>query len=151
VSLLDPPVVRAKLYPRYGWQSIQYRSFELHDRLANFIFATTMAAAEEPMPQPAPFSYWIIFCPIAAVGTFSLLLLGLGRTGQRPPDSAWNGSFYSNPDDPALLVPKRFGIGYTLNFGNPWSWVVLAFVLLMVAVPIIVLVASTHHFPAVSR
>ena len=79
------------------------------------------------MPQPAHFSYWIIFGPIAAVGTFSLLLLGLGRTGPRPPDAAWSGSFYSNPNDPALLVPKRFGMGYTLNFGNPGSWAVLTF------------------------
>jgi len=125
---------------------------EVHDGLANLIFATTMAAEEEPpLPQPTPFSYWIIFGPIAAVGTFSLLLLGLGRTGQRPPDAAWKGSFYSNPNDPALLVPKHFGIGYTLNFGNRWSWAVLVFVLLMVAVPFIVLVASTGHLPAGSR
>jgi Family of unknown function (DUF5808) len=103
------------------------------------------------MPQPAHFSYWFIFGPIAAVGTFSLLLLGLGRTGPRPPDSAWKGSFYSNPSDPALLVPKRFGIGYTLNFGNPWSWAVLAFVLLMVAVPSILLMATSHQLPATSR
>jgi hypothetical protein len=124
---------------------------EVHDVLANLIFATTMAAEEGPMPQQAPFSYWIIFAPIAAVGTFSLLLLGLGRTGQRPPDAAWKGAFYSNPNDPALLVPKRFGIGYTLNFGNPWSWAVLAFVLLIVVVPFILLVASTRHLPATSR
>ncbi|HZV60655.1 MAG TPA: DUF5808 domain-containing protein [Candidatus Eremiobacteraceae bacterium] len=103
------------------------------------------------MAQPAPFSSWIIFGPIAAVGTFSLLLLGLGRMGQRPPDAAWKGSFYSNPNDPALLVPKRFGIGYTLNFGNPWSWAVLAFVLLMVVVPFILLAASTHRLPVTSR
>jgi hypothetical protein len=104
------------------------------------------------MPQPSPFSYWIIFGPIAAVGTFSLLLLGLGRTGQRPPDAAWKGSFYSNSSDPALLVLKRFGIGYTLNFGNPWSWAVLAFVLLMVVVPFILLmVTSSHPLPGTSR
>jgi Family of unknown function (DUF5808) len=97
------------------------------------------------MPQRVPFFYWIVFGPIVAVGTFSLLLLGLGRTGQRPADAAWKGSFYSNPNDPALLVPKRFGIGYTLNFGNPWSWAVLAFVLLMVAVPFILLVDGSGN------
>ena len=103
------------------------------------------------MPQPVHFSYWIIFGPIAAVGTFSLLLLGLGRTGPRPPDAAWKGSFYSNANDPALLVPKRFGLGYTLNFGNPWSWAVLAFVLLIVVVPFILLVGTPHLLPATSR
>ncbi len=56
-----------------------------------------------------------------------LVLLSIfARTEKRPPDEGWKGIFYSNPEDPALLVPKRFGIGWTLNFGNPWSWVVLA-------------------------
>jgi len=32
---------------------------------------------------------------------------------------------------------KRFGIGYTLNFGNPWAWVVVIFILLAIALPII--------------
>jgi hypothetical protein len=103
------------------------------------------------MSQPVPFFYWIVFGSIAAVGVFTLLLFGLGRTGARPPETAWKGSFYSNPSDPALLVPKRFGIGYTLNFGNPRSWAVLAFVLLMVVVPFIFLVASTHRLPVTSR
>jgi uncharacterized membrane protein len=31
-----------------------------------------------------------------------------------------------NPEDPALLVEKRFGFGWTLNFANPMSWVLLA-------------------------
>jgi uncharacterized membrane protein len=29
------------------------------------------------------------------------------------------GMFYYNRDDPSFLVERRFGIGYTLNFGNP--------------------------------
>ncbi len=29
------------------------------------------------------------------------------------------GMFYVNRDDPSFLVERRFGIGYTLNFGNP--------------------------------
>ena len=103
------------------------------------------------MPQPSPFSAWLIFGPIAAVGTFSLLLLRLGRTGRRPPDASWKGSFYSNANDPALLVPKRYEIGYTLNFGNPWSWAVLGVVLLMVVVPFIFLAVSTRHLPAMVK
>jgi uncharacterized membrane protein len=32
---------------------------------------------------------------------------------------AWRlGVFYVNPDDPSWMVEKRFGFGYTLNFGN---------------------------------
>jgi uncharacterized membrane protein len=103
------------------------------------------------MRQPVPFSYWIIFGPILLIGGLSVLLLALGRKGQRPPDAAWKGVFYSNPDDPALLVPKRYGIGYTLNFGNPWSWAVLALVLLTAALPFILYVETLRQVPGTSR
>lgn len=43
------------------------------------------------------------------------------------PDSSWRlSSIYSNRADPALFVQKRFGLGYTLNFGNPMSWLIIA-------------------------
>ncbi len=49
--------------------------------------------------------------------------------GDRMPDERWLwGAIYVNRDDPALFIPKRFGIGYTLNFGNRWSWVILALI-----------------------
>jgi uncharacterized membrane protein len=38
--------------------------------------------------------------------------------------------FYINPKDPALFVEKRFGIGYTVNLGNRWSWIFLVITLL---------------------
>jgi uncharacterized membrane protein len=54
------------------------------------------------------------------------------------PESFWKaGIFYSNRDDPSLFVRKRLGIGYTLNFGNPWSWAILAVIILLVAAPIL--------------
>lgn len=44
----------------------------------------------------------------------------------RDADSCWKaGLFYVNPDDPALFVEKRIGIGYTLNFARPMSWLIL--------------------------
>lgn len=33
--------------------------------------------------------------------------------------------FYSNPDDPALFVAKRIGVGYTINIGRPMGKVIL--------------------------
>jgi uncharacterized membrane protein len=34
--------------------------------------------------------------------------------------SAWRGGlFYLDREDPALFVPKRYGIGYTFNYGHP--------------------------------
>ena len=49
-----------------------------------------------------------------------------GSTGDGTPDACWRwGMFYYNPDDPSLLVEKRMGLGWTLNFANKWSWVLL--------------------------
>jgi uncharacterized membrane protein len=54
--------------------------------------------------------------------------------GDKTPDDAWKlGLFYYNPDDPTVIVEKRFGLGYTFNFGNVWSWVVLIALLAPVA------------------
>lgn len=87
--------------------------------------------------QPLFPSVWILLGTILLLVLLALLPL-LVHPGQRRPDEFWKaGRFYVNPDDPALFVPKRFGIGYTLNFGNRWSWLVLALILLMLALPII--------------
>jgi uncharacterized membrane protein len=41
-------------------------------------------------------------------------------------DMYWKlGQFYFNPDDPTIFVEKRFGIGWTMNFGHPVSWISL--------------------------
>ena len=45
------------------------------------------------------------------------------RAGDHTPDVCWKlGIFYFNPADPAVFVLQRFGLGYTFNFGNRWSW-----------------------------
>jgi hypothetical protein len=92
-------------------------------------------------------SIWIILGPIFLIAAFSLLLPLLTRSGQRPPEEGWKGIFYSNPDDPSLFVPKRYGIGYTLNFANPWSWVVLVLIFALVAAPLILSAAFLSHLP----
>jgi len=59
--------------------------------------------------------------------------------GDRTPDECWKwGLFYYNPADPVLWVEKRFGIGWTINFGNPRAWFILgATLLLAVATPVL--------------
>jgi uncharacterized membrane protein len=43
-----------------------------------------------------------------------------------PPDDGWKwGLIYDNPADPSLWVPKRVGIGWTINLGHPWGWPML--------------------------
>jgi uncharacterized membrane protein len=94
---------------------------------------------------------------IATIVLALLLFARSGQSGQQtsgadldivPPgdaaadDSAWlGGLIYYNPDDPAILVPKRFGIGYTLNFARPVSWLFLIGILL---IPVILALTTTH-------
>jgi uncharacterized membrane protein len=41
------------------------------------------------------------------------------------PDECWYlGGFYYNRADPAIFIQKRIGFGYTLNLGNPVTWLV---------------------------
>jgi uncharacterized membrane protein len=50
------------------------------------------------------------------------------------PDECWHaGDFYYNPADPAFIVEKRFGIGYTFNLAHKLTWLVLGQIVLIVA------------------
>jgi uncharacterized membrane protein len=45
----------------------------------------------------------------------------------REDDRFWKlGLIYLNREDPALMVTKRFGVGWTVNFANPKAWLLLA-------------------------
>ena len=53
-------------------------------------------------------------------------------------DRFWKaGLVYVNPGDPALFVPKRQGLGYTINLGHRAGQVVAAVLLLMIVVSIV--------------
>jgi uncharacterized membrane protein len=59
---------------------------------------------------------------------------GTLTVGDRTPDSCWKlGMFYFNRADPAVFLEKRFGLGYTLNFGNPWVWIAMGVLLTAIA------------------
>jgi uncharacterized membrane protein len=49
------------------------------------------------------------------------------RFVQRDDDRHWylGGLVYGNRSDPALLVHRRVGMGWTLNLGHPVGWAVL--------------------------
>lgn len=48
----------------------------------------------------------------------------------------WGGLVYVNRDDPSFLVSKRFGVGWTVNFGHPLGWLFAALVLGSIAVAV---------------
>lgn len=60
------------------------------------------------------------------------------------PDRFWKaGLFYYNPADPALMVPKRLGIGYTVNFAHPMAWILMGGALILpILVPLLLHISS---------
>jgi len=42
--------------------------------------------------------------------------------------------FYFNRSEPRLWVPKRIGLGFTMNFGRATAWAIMAILLATVVV-----------------
>jgi uncharacterized membrane protein len=86
------------------------------------------------------------------VAPFALLIVGGGiiraarrvvasdgpPVGDATPDAGWIlGKLYFNRADPALFVEKRMGLGYTLNLGNPFSWLVMIVGVTALSIPLL--------------
>ncbi len=55
-------------------------------------------------------------------------------------DSLWKaGVLYYNKNDTRMMVPKRFGVGYTINFGRPVGLVIF---ILLISIPVIVVIIT---------
>ncbi len=52
----------------------------------------------------------------------------------------YHGLFYSKTNDVRLWVPKRYGVGWTVNFAHPLAWPTM---LLLVGVPIALAIVSS--------
>jgi uncharacterized membrane protein len=105
--------------------------------LANYFLAEQIWSRHPGMGPPT-----IAGVVIATAAGLLGVVATVGYASRTPSDRTraeldhWRGVIYVNRDDPALFVPKRFGIGWTLNFGRPASWVVLgALVAVVIAGP----------------
>ena len=84
---------------------------------------------------------WVVMLPLMLFGFgVNYWLFRVGQGGHRAvapaarrevhgdatPDHAWIfGVYYVNSRDPAMWVENRFGVGYTLNFGNWRAWLLI--------------------------
>lgn len=72
----------------------------------------------------------------------SRLLRRMGAAGELDfdDDDLWHlGVFYANREDPSVVVPQRFGVGWAMNWGNPRSWALVAlFVAAVVAFVVVI-------------
>ncbi len=88
------------------------------------------AQAAIALLQPKHPGLWIALGSVPVVIFLVILIRYRQGGGDRAPDSCWKlGAIYYNPADPSIFIPKRFGIGYTVNFGNVRSWILLALIL----------------------
>jgi len=88
---------------------------------------------------------WILIVAVLSLVAVSLVPF-FSRPSTPANDEFWRGGIlYVNRDDPALFVPKRYGTGYTLNFGNRWSWVVMALILVLALAPIVLSINALRH------
>lgn len=54
-------------------------------------------------------------------------------------DRYWKlGVFYFNPADPAVIVEKRFGVGWTNNFARPVSWLMIGGLIAVIVVTLVI-------------
>ena len=117
------------------------RTFRRHTALLIVVSAWFIAFSPAFSLLPLPFGafrvWMVLFAATLFTGVIALVRSGVrmrrGRNAARPgPQSSppeagfWRGPFYFNRRSRSLFVRKRLGAGYTLNFANPWAWVVLA-------------------------
>lgn len=90
---------------------------------------------------PATAALWVVVPTLVGAAYVVVVSLRMGQQGarlspvplasttgliHRDDDRFWlGGALYVNHDAPAIVVPKRFGVGWTLNFGHPLAWVVV--------------------------
>ena len=91
-----------------------------------------------------PLAFRVAPFALLIIGTFAVRLMRVVGASDGPPigdttpDSCWIfGKLYFNRADPALFVEKRMGLGYTLNLGNPVSWLVMIVAVTAIAIPLL--------------
>ena len=106
--------------------------------------------------------YQLLFLLILIVFVAVALFLFLPATGRRkrsgssPDDRApgvidrddgryWlGGLIYCNPDDPDAFVPKRFGCGWTVNFGHFAGKLFMIAILILAMLPVLLAIVGVH-------
>ena len=81
-----------------------------------------------------------ILLPVAILIWATGYMSQSSREAEVTPDACWRwGQIYYNPADPALFVQKRIGFGYTFNFANHVSWMILGGLVVMILAMVVVL------------
>jgi uncharacterized membrane protein len=113
--------------------SHKYRTYLGVMQALVFAFITCQLCVLVALPRPIDMpTYFLIGFPAQALWLFCIwkmrfwLTKHLARDSSDPmPDVCWKWGFlYFNPNDPALVVPLRTGVGQSFNYARPSVWVV---------------------------
>lgn len=86
---------------------------------------------------------WLVFGPLVVVIGAVVYAVHESNKPRNPvdptPNECWKGGIiYYNPNDAALFVQRRDGVGFTVNLANRWSWVLCGALALVVAsIPVV--------------
>ena len=89
----------------------------------------------------------VIIVSVVFVGALTWISIKYGQSGarlahpaqddaeiSRDDDRYWKaGVLYFNPDDPGLFVPKRFGVGWTMNYARRSAWALIVGLIVLCA------------------
>jgi uncharacterized membrane protein len=145
---IDPayPVSSARWHRRYTAQSVKallglVAMIDLGMLFSSLLMWTGTVSTWAPLAVVLPVLAGVIVAAIVLARNNRVPDEGEPDTGLThvDDDRFWRGGLvYVNRDDPALMVPRRFGLGWTLNFGNPGAAMflvgVLAFVGLFISI-----------------
>lgn len=100
----------------------------------------SMLALALPLVRPASGARLAVIALVIVLGSIAG---GVATMPWKSTGDGWYGFVYKNPDDPRLWVPKRLGVGFTVNFGHPAGWpVMVAMTVLPIAIVIAVAAAA---------
>jgi len=99
-------------------------------------------AAFAPLSGPIP----VLVGAVVLVLVIGVQIARSPRFAPPGPDGVRRGLIYMNPEDPRLIVPKTWGVGWTFNFSRPSAWVILGLLLLapIAFVAVMLLHAGRH-------
>ena len=103
----------------------------------------SMFSAQGTRPQ-LPLAFRVAPFALVIIGTLAIRVMRRTAISEGPavgdttPDSCWLfGHLYFNHADPTLFVEKRMGLGYTLNLGNPVSWLIVVVFIVALSIPLL--------------
>jgi uncharacterized membrane protein len=138
VRLLEAMMLGLNLSFAMIWLGVAFSSLpERSHFLAPIVVAAVLVMGFSIV---APLARFVL--PAVRVQNELRKLGGSDALGTRAAGWKWRGMIYYAPDDPAVFVPKRWGIGQTLNMARPGAWLFLG---VIVGLPLVIALVATVH------